>query len=104
MVYQVPMTQARTELAELVNRVVYTGEQVVLTRHGKPVVALIPAAELERLTQHDPERASGQVVPAENQPARQAAVDAPPPLRIAAEHPPSAMPCSPSDVGTSPWL
>lgn len=49
MVHEVPVTQARTELADLVNRVVYGGERVVLTRHGKPVVALVPAEDLERL-------------------------------------------------------
>jgi prevent-host-death family protein len=49
MAYEIPVTQARAELAELINRVVYGGEQVVLTRHGKPLVALVAAAELERL-------------------------------------------------------
>jgi prevent-host-death family protein len=49
MAYEVPVTQARAELAELINRVVYGGERVVLTRHGKPLVALVTAADLERL-------------------------------------------------------
>lgn len=49
MAYEVPVTQARAELAELVNRVVYGGEQVVLTRHGKPLAALVSAADLQRL-------------------------------------------------------
>ncbi len=43
------MTQARAELAELINRVVYGGEQVVVTRHGKLLVALVSAADLQRL-------------------------------------------------------
>lgn len=43
------MTQARAQLADLVNRVAYTGERVVLTRHGKPIVAIVPVAELARL-------------------------------------------------------
>ncbi|MCF3144278.1 type II toxin-antitoxin system Phd/YefM family antitoxin [Streptomyces platensis] len=49
MAYEIPVTQARAELAELINRVVYGGERVVVTRHGKPLVALVSAAELEQL-------------------------------------------------------
>ncbi|MEV0965062.1 MULTISPECIES: type II toxin-antitoxin system Phd/YefM family antitoxin [unclassified Streptomyces] len=49
MVYEIPVTQARAELADLINRVVYGGERVVVTRHGKPLVALVSAADLERL-------------------------------------------------------
>lgn len=51
MAIEISVTQARAELAELVNRVVYTDERVVLTRHGKPLVALVPAAEVE--SSHD---------------------------------------------------
>lgn len=49
MAYEIPVTQARAELADLINRVVYGGERVVVTRHGKPLVALVSAADLERL-------------------------------------------------------
>ncbi|MGW7366519.1 type II toxin-antitoxin system Phd/YefM family antitoxin [Streptomyces sp. NPDC054841] len=49
MAYEIPVTQARAELAELINRVVYGGERVVVTRHGKPLAALVSAADLERL-------------------------------------------------------
>ncbi|MFD4375752.1 type II toxin-antitoxin system Phd/YefM family antitoxin [Streptomyces sp. NPDC058486] len=49
MTYEIPVTQARAELADLINRVVYGGERVVVTRHGKPLVALVSAADLERL-------------------------------------------------------
>jgi prevent-host-death family protein len=51
MAYEIPVTQARAELADLINRVVYGGERVVVTRHGKPLVALVSAADLERLAQ-----------------------------------------------------
>jgi prevent-host-death family protein len=61
MTYDVPVTQARAELAELINRVVYGGEQVVLTRHGKPLVALVSAADLQRLRDLD-EQAEEQVI------------------------------------------
>jgi prevent-host-death family protein len=53
MAYEIPVTQARAELAELINRVVYGGERVVVTRHGKPLVALVSAADLERLAALD---------------------------------------------------
>ncbi|MEU2222727.1 type II toxin-antitoxin system Phd/YefM family antitoxin [Streptomyces sp. NPDC018347] len=49
MAYEIPVTQARAELADLINRVVYGGERVVVTRHGKPLVALVSATDLERL-------------------------------------------------------
>lgn len=49
MAYEIPVTQARAELADLINRVVYGEEHVVVTRHGKPLVALVSAADLQRL-------------------------------------------------------
>ncbi|OIJ66882.1 type II toxin-antitoxin system Phd/YefM family antitoxin [Streptomyces mangrovisoli] len=69
MAYEIPVTQARAELADLINRVVYGGERVVVTRHGKPLVALVSAADLERLQEVEkevalPERPEEQVVSA----------------------------------------
>ncbi|MGA5037349.1 type II toxin-antitoxin system Phd/YefM family antitoxin [Streptomyces capoamus] len=61
MAYEIPVTQARAELADLINRVVYGGERVVVTRHGKPLVALVSAADLERLDALD-EPAGEQVI------------------------------------------
>ena len=61
MAYEIPVTQARAELADLINRVVYGGERVVVTRHGKPLVALVSAADLERLDALD-EPAEEQVI------------------------------------------
>ncbi|MER5493067.1 type II toxin-antitoxin system Phd/YefM family antitoxin [Streptomyces sp. NPDC002490] len=49
MAHEIPVTQARAELADLINRVVYGGETVVLTRHGKPLVALVSADDLRTL-------------------------------------------------------
>lgn len=40
------MTDARAHLADLANRVVYGGERVVLTRHGKPFAALVSMQDL----------------------------------------------------------
>lgn len=41
---EMPVTEARAQLSDLVSQVAYGGEPVVLTRHGKPLVALVPAA------------------------------------------------------------
>lgn len=49
MAYEIPVTRARAELADLINRVVYGGERVVVTRHGKPLVALVSADDLRLL-------------------------------------------------------
>ena len=43
------MTQARDQLGELVNRAAYGDERIVLTRHGRPVAALVPIAVLHDL-------------------------------------------------------
>ncbi|MFF8573859.1 type II toxin-antitoxin system Phd/YefM family antitoxin [Streptomyces sp. NPDC015140] len=62
MAYEIPVTQARAELADLINRVVYGGERVVVTRHGKPLVALVSAADLERLEREAGESSEGQAI------------------------------------------
>jgi prevent-host-death family protein len=49
MTREIPVTQARADLADLVNRVAYTGERIMLTRHGKPLAALVPVADLESM-------------------------------------------------------
>jgi prevent-host-death family protein len=94
MAYEVPVTQARAEFADLVNRVVYGGERVVVTRHGKPIVALVPAADLERLESDAPEPAQvirlgseGGASAARIEPAHRS-------LGIAAEHRPPSPPSS----------
>ena len=43
------VTKARTELSEMVNRVAYRGERVVLERRGKDVAAIVPIGDLELL-------------------------------------------------------
>ncbi|WP_305782377.1 type II toxin-antitoxin system Phd/YefM family antitoxin [Symbioplanes lichenis] len=53
MAHEVPVTQARAEFADLINRASYGGERIVVTRHGKPIAALISAADLERLQRLD---------------------------------------------------
>jgi prevent-host-death family protein len=91
MTREVPVTQARADLAELVSRVGYSGERILLTRHGKALAALVPVSDLEELErppaeigfsitpQHDPQpRRDDQ---RDDQPRRRTA-----PMRIAAEH------------------
>ncbi|MFE6476554.1 type II toxin-antitoxin system Phd/YefM family antitoxin [Streptomyces rochei] len=88
MAYEIPVTQARAELADLINRVVYGGERVVVTRHGKPLVALVSAADLERLEQLQ-EPAGDQVVTSVSRVRRDASAGAPREhhrFGIAAEH------------------
>lgn len=41
--------EARESLAEVINRVAYGQERIVLTRHGKALVAMVPIDDLEAL-------------------------------------------------------
>jgi len=86
---RIPVTKARQVLADLVNRVAYGGEHVVLTRHGRVVAAIIPPEDLELLQQLrerriDLSRADGGAVPQEVRPSSSGGT----PMRIAAEHRP----------------
>ncbi len=42
-------SKAREHFADTINRVVYRGERIVLHRHGKDLVALVPVSDLEAL-------------------------------------------------------
>ncbi|MEV0405554.1 type II toxin-antitoxin system Phd/YefM family antitoxin [Actinoallomurus sp. NPDC050550] len=87
MTREVPVTQARAELAELVNRVGYTGERIVLTRHGRPLAALVPVEDLEALERRPAEIGFTLPLPGEAEPAGPEQPKRPAgPLRIAAEH------------------
>ena len=46
---EIGVTEARDQLGELVNRAAYSDERIVLTRHGRPVAALVPIAVLHDL-------------------------------------------------------
>lgn len=46
---EVPVSEARRDLSELTNRVAYGDERIMLTRHGKGLVALVPIADAELL-------------------------------------------------------
>lgn len=38
--------EARENFAEIINRVAFGGERLILTRHGKPIAAMVPASEV----------------------------------------------------------
>ena len=42
-------SKARDEFADTINRVAYSGERIVLERHGKAVAAIVPIRDLEIL-------------------------------------------------------
>lgn len=46
---RIATSDAREDLAELVNEVAYGGARIILQRHGKDVAALVSLADLERL-------------------------------------------------------
>ncbi|OGT96623.1 MAG: prevent-host-death family protein [Gemmatimonadetes bacterium RIFCSPLOWO2_02_FULL_71_11] len=46
---RLPTSKARQQLAEVLNRVAYGGERVVVERRGKGVAAVIPVEDLELL-------------------------------------------------------
>lgn len=43
----VSVADARSELAELLNRVAYGKERLVITRHGRQLAALVPVEDLQ---------------------------------------------------------
>ena len=47
---------ARANFSEMVSRAAYGKERVVMTRHGKPVAAVIPLEDLEALERLEGER------------------------------------------------
>ncbi len=45
----VTIEQLRLNIAETVNRAAFHQQRVILSRHGKPVAALVPVADVELL-------------------------------------------------------
>ncbi len=46
---QVSIGQVKRDISELVNRVTYAGERIILTSRGKPKAALVSMEDYERL-------------------------------------------------------
>lgn len=42
---QMTAEEARRAFADLLNRVGFQGEQILITRHGKPIAKLVPVEE-----------------------------------------------------------
>jgi prevent-host-death family protein len=49
--------EARENFSELINQAAYGNKRIVLTRRGKPLVAVISVEELDRLTKLEKESA-----------------------------------------------
>ena len=43
------ISEARGEFSDMVNRAAYRGERVLITRHGKPIAAVVSAGDLALL-------------------------------------------------------
>jgi prevent-host-death family protein len=52
----VTIERARVELSDVVSRVQYAGDRFVVTRRGKPAVAIVPLEDLELLQQIEDEQ------------------------------------------------
>jgi len=50
---EIPASEVRERISDVISRVAYGGERVIISRNGNPQVALISIADLERLKQHD---------------------------------------------------
>lgn len=76
---ELPVSNARAQFSELINRVAYGKEHILLTRHGKPLVALVPAEDLR--TETPESSAEPMILDLSSHQAMHAA-----PLDVAAEH------------------
>ena len=50
---QVSIGQIKRDISELVNRVTYAGERIILTSRGKPKAALVSIQDYERLLRNE---------------------------------------------------
>jgi prevent-host-death family protein len=48
---QVPIGRVKRDISDLINRVAYGGERIVLTSRDKPKAALVSIEDYERLTE-----------------------------------------------------
>jgi prevent-host-death family protein len=46
---EIPASEVRERISDVISRVAYGGERVIISRNGKPQVALVPVADLVRL-------------------------------------------------------
>jgi prevent-host-death family protein len=53
---EIPASEVREQMSEVISRVAYGGERIVISRNGKAQVAVIPIADFDRLEQLDEQR------------------------------------------------
>lgn len=53
---EIPASEVRGQISEVISRVAFGGERVVISRNGKAQAAVIPIADLDRLKQLDEQR------------------------------------------------
>jgi len=46
---RIPISQARHDFKAIFNRVAYRGERIVIDRHGKDRIAMVPIEDMEAL-------------------------------------------------------
>lgn len=46
---EIPASEVREQISDILSRVAFGGERVIVSRNGKPQVALVPIADLKRL-------------------------------------------------------
>lgn len=51
--FQVSIGQIKRDISELVNRVTYAGDHIIITSRGKPKAALVSMQDYERLLKND---------------------------------------------------
>ncbi|MFG2001412.1 type II toxin-antitoxin system Phd/YefM family antitoxin [Spirillospora sp. NPDC048911] len=95
----VPVTEARANFADLVNRVSYTGEPIALTRRGRVMAAIVSAEDLELLRLLKEGRIDLTQAGPGTEAAEQRPVAAPQPMRIAAQYRPPGPPPRPPGFG-----
>jgi len=84
--HEVPVTQAREELADLINRVAYGHERIILTRHSKPVACLVPPEDLAQLEQQGQGQERVNLTSPGSVVEMRSLGDAPESLQLAAQH------------------
>jgi prevent-host-death family protein len=50
---EIPASEVRERISDVISRVAYGGERVIISRNGKPQVALISIADYERLKEQE---------------------------------------------------
>jgi len=84
---EIPVTQAREELSDLINRVAYGHERIILTRHSKPVACIVPPEDLARLEAQEQGQERINLASAGNVSGIRPLSAVSEPLPIAAQHP-----------------